>query len=144
MTYICRGSGASPYDVEFYTVATDQINALLDNAKIKRIKGAKITRAKDGNKTYWRIRGGGDFTLVRIPSGYLELSKEYCGRHPSNFSHVAVRKGESFHGTLSCGKNRSLAIYSVTFTDAGLTLTPRDRESWGDRAWDISEEWTSK
>ena len=79
---------------------------------------------------------GGEFLLVRV--AYDLKLEGYSRAAVDRMGYLPIKKGEKFEGIMVDGKNRRKSIYSVAFTEEGVTLTPTQVEDWGDRAYDMT------
>ncbi len=132
------GGGASPYWPTLYLTGQQELVSLLTTDRPEVVRGVGIEMASDGVKKYWRVKFGGDWVLVKTP-GYLNLEAYPRERQPvGQMPYLALKPGERFGGRMGYGKNRSYSCYSAVLTEEGVTLTPIERERWGDRASDIT------
>ncbi len=131
-------SWASPYAQELHIIGDRKLLEQIEESEAEIIVGVCIDTAKSGVKTYWRVGFGGEWVLVKVP-GYLRLDGYRDGRQPvDGMKYLPILPGEMFTGYMSFGKRRTFARYAVTLTVEGVTLTPVDLETWGDRAKDIT------
>lgn len=133
------GGGASPKAPKLHLWGDEVVLELLASYNGPEvIQGIAIETAVDGNNVHWRVSRGGDWVLVKVP-GNLQLEGYPQNRQPvGGMDYLPVHAGDRFEGIMGYGKNRSYSVYSAILTAEGVTLTPIDRQKWGDRAYDIT------